>query len=157
MLLLCLCLAAPAVAGERKVDEADVPRPVLDGIAKRYPNARKLGFVKESEHGKTVYEVRLDADGRKLEIDVAPDGKLLAEEEQVAFAAIPDAVKKGLAAAPKVGKWSVQRAEKVSDPAGATPMKYEIVVKRGDERAEVTLSEEGKVLATERGDDDDDR
>jgi hypothetical protein len=42
----------------------------------------------------------------------------------------------------------------VSDPTGATPVKYEIVVKRGDERAEVTLSEDGKVLATERGDDE---
>lgn len=86
-----------ATADEKKIGEADVPKPVLDGVAKKYPAAKRLGYEKEVENGKTVYEVKVMNEGRKIDLDVTPDGRIVEEEQEIAWSAAPDAVKKASA------------------------------------------------------------
>ena len=151
-IVMALVVGGMATAGEKKLAERDVPRPVLDGVAKQYPTAKRLGYAREVEKGNTVYEVKLDADGRKIDLDVTPDGRILVAEEQIAVEATPEAVKRGLAASAKYGQWLVKRAEKVTATDG-TPDKYELVVVEGKRKAELTFSADGKLLATERAAD----
>lgn len=55
----------------------ELPEPVQKTVAREVRGGRILEIEREDEHGKTVYEIEYEADGRKYELDVAPDGTLL--------------------------------------------------------------------------------
>lgn len=152
-----LAIAPAASAGERKIARAEVPKPVLQAIEKHFPAAKQLGFEREEEHGKLIYEANLMDGTRRLDVDVAPDGSLLAVEETIKLEAAPDAVRKSLAAS-KYGKQTVTKAEKVSEYKAdkVASVAYEFVVGAGERRVEVVIAESGKILKEEKKDDDDD-
>lgn len=127
---------------------ADVPKPVLDSVARKYPAAKQLRYERETEDGKTIYEIQLEAGGHKIDVDVTPDGRIFEEEEEIDFSTAPDAVKKSLVASPKYGKWSVKRAEKITHADRPTP-DYELLVARGKDLAELVFAADGKLLKTE--------
>src|SRR5205823_4435346 len=69
------------------------------------------------EDGKAQYEVKVAApDGRKLEIDVSPEGALLQTEEPVAVNTVPQAVRVAFAA--KFPGKTATRAEKQTSADG---------------------------------------
>src|SRR5690349_3414862 len=109
-----LAIAPAASAGEKKISRAEVPKPALSAIEKHFPAARQLGFERDEEGGKLVYEANLMDGTRRLDVDLAPDGALLAVEETIKLEAAPDAVRKSLAAS-KYGRQPVSKAEKVSE------------------------------------------
>jgi hypothetical protein len=156
--LILLLGAGAAQAGETKIARTDVPKPVLATIQKQFPNAKQLGFERETEAGKVVYEANLLDGGRRIDVDVSPEGALLVVEETIKLEAAPDAVRKGLAAS-KYGKMPVTKSEKVThyEKEKPTSVAYEFVVGGGARRVEVVLGENGKILKEEpkaAGDDD---
>jgi hypothetical protein len=139
------------------VGASDVPKPVLDSVARKYPGAKQLRYERETEEGKTIYEIQVLAGGHKIDVDVTPDGRIVEEEEEIDFAAAPEAVKKSLVASPKYGKWSVKRAEKITHADRPTTPDYELLVARGKDLAELVFAADGKLLKTEAkkpGDED---
>ena len=144
-----LLIAGSAFAGESKISEAEVPKAVLDGVAKKYPAAKKTGFEREVEKGKTVFEVKLLNGGHKIDVDVSPEGTILEEEEEIAFDAAPAAVKAALASSSKYAKWTVKRAERVVTAGNHAEPHFEIVVTSGKNKAELVFSTDGKLLRTE--------
>lgn len=146
---LTLSLAGTAFAEEKKINESEVPKAALDGVVKKYPTAKRVGFEREVEKGKTVYEIKLVNDGRKIDVDVSPEGKIVAEEEEVAIDSAPEAVKKALAASPKYGKWTIKRLEKVINDENTAAPQYEYVVMNGKSKAEVVFAADGKLVKTE--------
>jgi hypothetical protein len=149
IVLIGTLFCAVAGAGEKKVSEGEVPKPVLDGVARKYPAARKTGFEREVERGRTVYEVNLVQDGHAIDVALTPDGKIVSEEEEIAFDATPAAVQQALAASPKFGTWKVQRAERVVEAENTATPKYELLVTQGRKKAELVFSDGGKLLETE--------
>jgi hypothetical protein len=152
-----LFLAGAASAGERKIARNEVPKPVLATLEKRFPAARQLAFEREVEKGKVVFEAQLLDGSRRLDVDVAPDGRLLAVEETIKLDAAPEAVRKGLAGS-KYAKLPVVKTEKVMEYKNetVTATSFELVLGTGEKRMEVVFSESGKILKEEAKDEDDD-
>jgi len=146
--LSCL-VAVGAVAEEKKIPESEVPRAVLDGVTKKYPEAKKIGFEREIEKGKTVFEVQLMNGGHKVDVDVSPEGNILEEEEEIAFDSAPEPVRKALSSSAKYAKWTVKRTERVVTGGNTSAPRYELVVASGKEKTELVFSADGKLLRSE--------
>ena len=87
---LCLGLAvaltgcARSETSEKETKLSDCP-PAVQQTLRQYAEGGKIERIKkEFEEGKTVYEAKIKtADGKKMEVEVTPDGKvvkLLAEK-----------------------------------------------------------------------------
>lgn len=131
--LFLAVLATPALA--------DCPKTVTDAVAKAFPKAKLDKCHPEHEGGKDIFEAKLTrADGTKAEVDVAPDGSILAVEEKIAVDALPDAVKKAFAA--RYPKAKAERAEKQT--AGKT-VTYEVAFGK----TEATFAADGRFIEEE--------
>jgi len=159
LIVFCgLLVAGVARAEEKRIKESEVPKAVIDGVAKKYPAGKRVGFEREDEEGKTIYEVKVVNDGHKIDVDVTPDGRIVEEEEEIAFSTTPDAVKKALTASPKFGKWTVKRAEKVVHADKPDAPEFELLLTSGKNVAEVVFAADGKQLKVEekkKGQDND--
>ncbi len=122
------------------------PAPVTAAISKAYPAATVESCKKEVEKGTTVYEVKVTTkQGSKIEIDVAPDGKILQTEEKISLQAVPKAVMDAFTAKYKDAK--ATGAERQTKADGS--IQYELKFGAGKQRKEVTFSESGKFLEEE--------
>ncbi len=142
-------MAATVGADEKKVQEAEVPKPVLEAVAHKYPRARRVGYEKEIEKGRTTFEVKVVDGSRRIDVDLSIDGKILAEEEVITMGDTPDAVRRALATSEKYGKWTVRRVERVVKDEKTDAPEFEIGLFSGAQRAEVTFAADGRVLSTE--------
>jgi DNA-binding beta-propeller fold protein YncE len=127
---------------------AACPQVVHDAIASAYTSAKQLGCKLEREDGRDQYEVKLEmADGTKGEADVTPDGKVLALEEVVTAAAVPEPVMTAFHS--KYPNETPARVERITQPG--KPLQFELTV-RGHE--ELTFSATGELLETEPADEE---
>lgn len=88
-----LAEASPANNGEKQVLLKDVPAPVRATIEKATAGSAVRRIVVEKEDGRDIYSVEASKSGKTKEYTIAADGTLLAEEEEVAFAKLPEAVR----------------------------------------------------------------
>ncbi len=124
----------------------DCPTAVKSAVEKAFPKSSVSRCKAEKEKGHDQFEVKLTkADGGKVEIDVAPDGKILLVEEPIALDRVPTAVMKAFAA--KYPKSKARRAEKQS-PAGGKPS-YELAFDLDGKRKEATFTEDGAFVEEE--------
>jgi hypothetical protein len=141
-----------ARADEKPVKEAEVPKPALDAVKKKYPGAAFKEFAREEEKGKVSYEITLTLKEkdktRKLDVLVSPEGKIEVEEEVVGEDALPEAVKKALGAS-KYGKWKIQKVERIVKNEDEKDPSFELLVKDGDKKAEVLFDKDGKLVEEE--------
>ncbi|HXA18206.1 MAG TPA: PepSY-like domain-containing protein [Thermoanaerobaculia bacterium] len=122
------------------------PEAVTAAINKAHPASTVESCKKEVEKGTTLYEVKVTTkQASKLEVDVAPDGKILQTEEKVDLKTVPKAVMDGFTAKYKGVK--ATGAEKQIKADGST--QYELRFGAGKQRKEVTFSESGKFLEEE--------
>src|ERR1700682_1436452 len=112
------------------------PAPVTAAITKAYPASTVTSCKKEVEKGTTQYEVKVTTkQGPKIEIDVAPDGKILQTEEKVNLEAVPKAVMAAFTAKYKDAK--ATGAEKQTKANGS--IQYELKFGAGKQKKEVTF------------------
>ena len=107
---------APASDAAKKL-----PPAILAAFRKSYPNATIKGVAKETEDGKTVWEVESIDEGLGRDLIYAVDGTVMVIEEEMAASSLPAAVTKALKAGYPGA--SIARAEKVTK--GET-VQYEI-------------------------------
>src|ERR1700682_2596435 len=87
-----LCLGA----GFALASTDTCPAPVTAAINKAYPASTVASCKKEVEKGNTLYEVKVTTkQASMVEVDVAPDGKILQTEMKVSLEAVPKAVMDG--------------------------------------------------------------
>ena len=141
---------ASAGADEKKIAQADVPRPVLDTIQKKYPAAKLTGFEVERDNGKTAYEIQLRDGDKRREVVCSPAGKIVAEEETIALAEAPAKVRDALGASAKYRTWTVRQVERVVNDENAQAAQYEIEVASGKQAAELVFTSEGKLVRSEQ-------
>lgn len=72
-----------ALADEDDVPIDKLPEVVVKAIHTDYPGAKLLEAELEKEGEVTFYEVDVVHQGIKMEIDVSPEGKILAIDEEV--------------------------------------------------------------------------
>jgi len=147
-----LGLVSAARADEEKVPLKDVPRTVLDAVKARFPGAELTGAAKETEDGKTTYEVALKEKDRNVDVALTAEGKIVEIEREIAAGALPKAVAAAIEA--KYPKATVKKAEEIVEfDGGKESRSYEVVLAVAKKTLEVKLSPEGKVLKEEDDDE----
>jgi hypothetical protein len=153
MRIIIVALAAltlsTAFAEEKAIKEQEVPRPVINRVQKKYPAAKMTGFEREREDGKTSYEIKLSDGTKRMEVICTPDGKILAEEEQIVMGAVPEKVRQALKTNPKYGTWAVRNVERIVRDEKTDAPSYELKVAKGKAGAELVFSSEGVLTKTE--------
>jgi uncharacterized membrane protein YkoI len=79
--------------GEKKVAMGDLPSAVRAAAEKLTAGGAVKRIVLEREDGKDAYSVEANVAGKAKEFTFAADGVLLAEEEDLPFAQLPDSVR----------------------------------------------------------------
>jgi uncharacterized membrane protein YkoI len=150
----------PAVKKEAKTDKEDeekegqegakkytiavqLPAPITAAFKKSYPNATIRGTAKETEDGKTVYEVESVENGKARDFMYNADGTVISIEEEINAADLPAPV---TAALKKLyPKATVTVAEKTTE--GKT-IQYDLQLK-GAAVKSVSFLPDGKVAPPE--------
>ena len=65
-----------------EVDPAAIPGAVADAIARLYPHATVTEGEKETRGGRTVFKLELAIDGEESDIQIAPDGTIIRDEDE---------------------------------------------------------------------------
>ena len=142
-LIILNLLLVPTIAAAGKVG---CPKPVLDAIDGAYPKATVLACKQEKEDGRTLFEAKVKtADGRKLELDVSPEGKVLQSEEVVAQDTLPEVVRSAFAA--RYPGVKADRAERMI--TGEGKVSFEISFHAGKARKAATFAEDGAFVEEE--------
>jgi hypothetical protein len=147
-LVIAALLLGRALAEEKKLQKADVPKPVLDAVTKKYPSAKLVAFESSDEDGKLLYEIGLEQNGTKMDVELAPDGKIEVEETVIKRSDIPAPVKTGLAGSKYKG-WKMEKIERVIKQEKTDNPEYELLVSSKGKRFEVVFDKDGKVTKEE--------
>lgn len=141
-------------ADEVKIALKDVPKVVVDAIKAKFPAGEMTEAAKETEDGKTTYEVTLKDGGKAVDIALTAAGVILEIEKEVAAKDLPKAVASAIEA--KYPKATLTKAEEISAFADGKESKFfEVVLTTdGKKTVEVKLSPEGKILEEEAGEED---
>ena len=67
---------------EEAVSVKDLPQAVVDAVKAKYPDAEIEEAEKDVEDGSTVYDIEIILDGKEIEIEVTPEGKILEEDDE---------------------------------------------------------------------------
>ncbi|NQW04933.1 MAG: PepSY-like domain-containing protein [Acidobacteria bacterium] len=140
---LVLVVSSPAIAASVQATAAKVvlPAAVDAAFKKAYPKAVIKNVSKETEDGKTVYEVESTDNGLARDLVYLPDGTVLSYEEVITVASLPAAVTAAIKA--RYPKATISVAEKAFSNG---VMNYEVVLK-GADVTEVELTPEGKWIS----------
>ena len=154
---LTLCLGAGVTAQEAKkpakkpageaakkpAPKVQLPAAITEAFQKAYPNAKVTGTAKETEGGKTVYEVESVDQGLNRDLIYNPDGTVVEIEEAMKPADLPvpvtDALKKLYPTA------KITKAEKLT--RGHT-LQYELALS-GAPKKSASFTPDGKLVPPE--------
>ena len=144
----------PAPAAQAADPAAALPAPILAAFKKSYPNATIKNASKETEDGKTVWEVESIDNNLTRDIVYNPDGTIVDMEEQFAIASLPAAVTAAVKA--KYPKATITLAEKTT---AGTKSWFELTLKDAPV-ASIELTADGKPVpakAEKEGKEDDEK
>jgi uncharacterized membrane protein YkoI len=114
--MLVAVSGAVLASEEERVPLDKVPTAAKAAADKAVPGVRWKKAEKEQEDGKTIYELKgRDPKGKKIEVEVSPDGKQVSVEEKVSLDAVPTAVKQAADKAVPGAKWKWAEQEKEGD------------------------------------------
>ena len=146
-LLACSCTGWSQGKQEEKdqiLKLSQVPQKVQQAIQSYATLAEIKQVTKGDVDGKAAYEFALDKSGRKSEVAITPDGKVLSTEEEVTLQEIPDAARKAINARTAGGK--VVSAEKTFEN-GQTA--YGAVIEKSGRQSEYSFTAEGKLASSD--------
>jgi hypothetical protein len=146
-----------AQAGEKKIHEGDVPKPVIEAVKRKYPDARMTYFEHETEDGQSIFEIGLKRPSEKMEIELSPDGKILEEAVVIQVRDLPAEVKRGLAGS-KYVKSTIKHIERVIVLEETDAPNYEVLVADDGGVTELVIDKAGVITNEDPkgGEEDDD-
>ncbi|HEV3162452.1 MAG TPA: PepSY-like domain-containing protein [Isosphaeraceae bacterium] len=147
--LVLLAIGSNIHADEQKVALKDVPKVVLDAVKAKFPGAELTGAEKETEDGKTSYEVSLKQGGQNIDVGISAEGKITEIEKEIATKDVPAAVTTAVGA--KYPNSMLKKAEEIIKIEGGKETKnYEVIVVTAAKKTiEVVVSPQGKILEEE--------
>ena len=131
---------AASAAQAAKGPEAKLPPAVAAAFRKAYPNAVVKDAASEKEDGRVEWEIECVDGTAHRDVLYLADGTFLADEEQIAVAAVPAPVLAALKT--RYPKASVTVYEKLTKPTGVS---YEMQVKGVDVK-EVEIAPDGTFI-----------
>lgn len=141
-MLGCVVTAAVASAQEIKIKRSDLPQAVEKTVAEVSKGATIKGFSKETERGKTTYEVEMVVSGHGKDIEIDADGGIVEVEEEVAMASLPPRVAAGLSAKAAGGK--ILKVESLTK--NGKLVAYEAKIETSGKKSEIQVGPDGKAL-----------
>jgi len=136
--LLAAAMPSPAAAQKAAgIDLSKYPAAVRATIEAETKNATLKGVSRETEKGRTQYEVETMVNGKSRDLLVDPSGKVIEIEEEIALDSAPAAVQDALKTRGKVLK--LERVER----GGAASYEASVQGKNG-KKSEVALDAQGK-------------
>ena len=149
--VLGLLLGAPgARAQEAEIPLDQVPKAVMDSAKAKFPGAKMREAAKETEDGKTVYELSMTHEDRKMDVTFQENGTLVLVETEVPEKDLPAAVAQAVK-----GKYPSAKADLVESVRKGPELKkavdyYEFHLTTADKKTvEVEVDSTGKILKTE--------
>ena len=127
---------------EQRVKMKNLPQAVQKTVQEQSQGAIIRGFSKETEHGKTYYEVEMKIDGHGKDVLIDPSGQVVEVEEEVALKALPPDVKTGVLQ--HAGKGKILKVESITKDNAI--VMYEAVVRKAGKKSEIKVGLDGKPL-----------
>lgn len=145
-----ISFAPVARADEEKVPLDKVPKAVMDAVKKRFEGAEVTGAEKETEDGKTAYEIAIKHKNQKIEVTLTPEGEITGMEKVIAATDLPKAVTEALEAKyPKATYKLIEEVIKVKDKKEKLES-YEVLLETTDKKKfEVLVAPDGKITKVE--------
>ena len=135
VILVLSVSTASAQDNEKKVKMSDLPEAVRKTVREQSKGATIRGLAKETENGKTSYEVELKVNGHNRDVLIDANGAVLAVEEQVALNALPPAVREELMR--KAGKGKILIVESITK--NDVLVEYEAQVSTAGKKSEIKV------------------
>lgn len=153
--MLALCGRAFEARGEEVEIAPDrLPKAVMDAVKAEFPGATIRGASKETEDGKTVFEVEMKQDGRNTDAVFQENGTLVVVEAEVRAETLPAPVKTALDAKYPGAKIRLVESVKKGPQLKAEADFYEAHLTTADKKSvEVQVNPQGKILNTETAED----
>jgi uncharacterized membrane protein YkoI len=145
-------LATGARAQEAEIRLDQLPKAVADAAKAKFPGATWREASKETEDGKTVFEIAMTHGGHKMDVTFEAGGTLVLVETEVPEAELPAPVAR--AARDKYPGAKIDLAESVAKgpEVKKTADYYELHLTTADKKSvEVEVDGQGKILKTEEG------
>ncbi len=153
--LIGLVSAGRLGADEEKFPLDKLPKAVSEAVKKRFPKGEMTEAAKESENGKTVYEVTVKDGGTKIDVTLTPDGTITMLEKEIAAKDLPKEVTEAVEKKyPKATYKLAEEVIKVED--GKEKLSYyEVVVVTADKKTlELEVTADGNIKKEEKKDND---
>lgn len=143
---LLVGLFTGARADEEKVALDKVPKAVLDSVKKRFPGAELIEAAKETEGGKTEYEVSIKDAGHHIDVMVTPGGHITVIEKEIAAKDLPKVVRATLKKEfPKAKYKRVEEVTKVAEGKETLDF-YEVLLETAaKKKVEAQINPDGKL------------
>ena len=129
-------------AAERKIGYQDLPPSVQKAMPAEAKGAEIRGYNRETEKGKTFYEVETMLNGQSRDLLFDATGVLVEVEEEIALNSIPSAAKSAIER--RVADGKVNKVERVTKGQSVS-YEAEITSKSG-KSSEVAVKPDGKSL-----------
>ena len=145
-LMLTLCIAGtftvqPAWAqnqAETKARLQDLPPAVQEAVKTHSKGATVRGYAKEIEDGRELYEVELSLNGLTRDLTFDAQGKVVADEQQIALSDVPPAARAVIQKAATGGKLTL--VEKVIEGSSTS---YEGHITKAGKATEIKVDANG--------------
>ena len=154
------CLALLVVAGVVRADEAkvplsEVPKAGLAAVKAMFPAGEISGAAKETEDGKTFFEVTLKEKGRNIDVTIGTDGMVQLIEKEIVEKDLPAAVRKTLEAKyPQATYEIIEEVSSVKDGKATLDFLEALLVTASKEKLEVQIAPDGKIKSEEKKPDE---
>ncbi len=142
--VLFAALVVVSSGQEAKLTNAEVPPAVSSAATEKFPQAKFSNWSKETEDGKTTFEVSVADGAGKRDAVFSPEGALVSTETSMKVSALPPAVKSAIQA--RYPSARVSKAEKIM--LASNEVQYEVGLLKAAKK-EVLLSTDGKILKEE--------
>jgi uncharacterized membrane protein YkoI len=147
-----LTLASGARAQEVEIPLDQVPKAVADVAKAKFPGAKWREAAKETEDGKTVYELAITHDSHKMDVTFQPDGTLVLVETEVPEAELPAVATKAVKDKYPGAKIDLAESVKKGPDLKQEVDYYEFHLTTADKKSvELEVDGKGKILKTEEG------
>ena len=137
-LILTAALLAPALIADTKIKMEDLPKAVQDAVKEQTKGATIVGYLKEVEKGKTMYEVETKVNGLCRDFLFDASGKLVSVEEETTLDKIPAAAKAVIEK-----KAAGHKITKVEILTQGSTVSYEAIVSRNGKNTEIGVNADG--------------
>jgi uncharacterized membrane protein YkoI len=137
-----LIIAGIGAAQEKKIKRSGLPPAVEKTVEEVSKGAIIKGFSKETENGKTTYEVEMAVNGHSKDVEIDPRGVIVEVEEEVTMDSLPAGVKAGLNTKAAGGK--ILKVESLTK--NGKIVAYEAKVETAGKKSEIQVGSDGKAL-----------